>query len=188
MQVQTSFLDDLDPPNPVKEEVHKSGKCGARAKRVACKRKPPEAEEESAFESSLGSCASDSSGTEDRPAKEAKNEARLDRRALADVDSILMDLVPQERVAQCWDRGLSPEELYSFQHAISKVRHWALSEDPVKFICARERGMNHHRGGNASMDILKGICDGCLKEARTAKTANFKQFMVSQVKVTKPVG
>ena len=63
---------------------------------------------------------------------------RVSKRALADVDTMLEDLVPVQSVDSSWDGGLSPEPLYSFQRGETKCRHWALSENPDKFICSTE--------------------------------------------------
>ena len=106
----------------------------------------------------------------------------VSKRALADVDTILQDLVPAQSIVASWDDGLSPEPLYSFQHEETKCRHWALSEDPGKFICSTEKGEKHHRGGNAHMDILKGICAKCLHKASVNPGVQFRQYVTNQVK------
>ena len=106
----------------------------------------------------------------------------VSRRALADVDTILQDLVPAQAVVASWDDGLSPEPLYSFQHGETKCRHWAWSENPDKFMCSTEKGEKHHRGGNAHMDILKGICAKCLHKASVNLGVQFRQYVANQVR------
>ena len=106
----------------------------------------------------------------------------VSKRALADVDTILQDLVPAQTVVASWDDGLSPEPLYSFQHGETKCRHWAWSENPDKLICSTEKGEKHHRGGNAHMDILKGICAKCLHKASVNPGVRFRQYVTNQVK------
>ena len=106
----------------------------------------------------------------------------VSRRALADVDTILQDLVPAQSVVASWDDGLSPEPLHSFQHGETKCRHWAWSENPDKFICSTEKGEKHHRGGNAHMDILKGICAKCLHKASVNPGVQFRQYVTNHVK------
>ena len=112
---------------------------------------------------------------------------RVSRRALTDVDTILRDRVPAQIVESSWDEGLSPEPLYSFQHGETKCRHWALSENPGKFICSTERGEKHHRGGNAHMDILKRICTKCLHKVSVNPGVQFRQYVANQVKSNRGV-
>ena len=89
---------------------------------------------------------------------------RVSKRALADVDTILRDLVPVQTVDSSWGEGPSPEPLHSFQQGETKCRHWALFENPDKFICSTDKGDEHHRGGNAHMDILKeSVQSACIR-------------------------
>ena len=107
---------------------------------------------------------------------------RVGKRALADVDTILRDLVPVHTVDSSWDDGLSPEPLYSCQHGETKCTHWALFENPDKFICSTDKGDKHHRGGNALMDFWKGICAKCLHKAGVNPGVQFRQYVANQVK------
>ena len=107
---------------------------------------------------------------------------RVSKRAWVDVDTILRDLVPAQIVESSWDEGLSPEPLHSFQHGETKCRHWALSENQGKFICSTEKCEKHHGGGNAHMDILKGIYAKCLHKVGVNPGVQFRQYVANQVK------
>lgn len=128
--------------------------------------------------SASGDAASGPSTEDECP---SEDQERLAVRASADVDTLLGEWIPETQLENLWDKGLSPEPLFSFQDASTKCRHWAWDEEPEKFLCNRVRGAKHRRGGGAHMDIGRGLCIERLSAARTHKRVCFKEHMAFQV-------
>jgi len=121
----------------------------------------------------MGSAVSENSVESDCPSEDL---TRLKVRASTDVDTLLRDLLPEERINNLWDGGLSPEPLFSFQHTFSKCRHWAWSEDPNKFCCGRPKTNSHTRGGCVHMDFTRGLCIDCQKVARSHSEVKLAEY------------
>ena len=102
---------------------------------------------------------------------------RLESRARVDVDTLLRDIVPEEDLEQVWENGLAPDPLYSFYHDKSRVRHWAWTEDPVVFLCNRQVSEHHLRGGCVQVDLLHGMCQDCVRVAKSDKKVQYAEYM-----------
>ena len=104
----------------------------------------------------------------------SQHHVRISPRALNDVDVALKELIPRDELVKMWDEGLSPPPCFSFQHKNTKCRHWALSDDPNRFICGRMKGSNHRRGGIANVDHTKDVCEQCMEVARQDSGIEFR--------------
>ena len=84
--------------------------------------------EDSETNNSLITMGSEGSGSsEEERSEEAKEEIdrRVANRASTDADTVMMEVVPMDRVSTQWGKGLGPYPFYSTQHKDSKIRHWS---------------------------------------------------------------
>ena len=166
---QTLSEGDQEPPPPPQSDSRK-----------AKRRRTTESSVSDTSEDSVDIYRAEVSDSEEA-VDQTEVEDRTTRRALTDVDLLMREWVPADQVEQEWDNGLSPLPLYSFQHCDTKCRHWAESEVAESFLCKRPRSEGHHRGGDPQMDVLRGICSGCLRRASTDPNVLFKQYVARQI-------